>query len=248
MNARVKLVFTLVFIFCINLTPSGSWPSYVLFFTMLIVELILSGISVKKVLLRSLISLPFVLSAIPLLFIGHDPRTPLFSIGTLSVSISEPGLIRFFTIVIKSWISILAAILLTSTTKFDEILSAFRQVGIPKLFVAIISLMWRYLALMVGDAQSLMRARDSRSGTSRMNSKTGGTLAWRASVTGKMAGNLLLRSIERSDRVYAAMLSRGYNGDVHKEQNHSISKRECLVISTSSLLSILILAFSVFFK
>ena len=108
--------------------------------------------------------------------------------------------------------------------------------------------MWRYLALMVGDAHNLLRARDSRSGSSRVKGKTGGTLVWRAAVTGKMAGNLLLRSIERSDRVYAAMLSRGYNGDVHQEQNRSLSKRECLLVSTSSLFSILILAFSVFLK
>jgi cobalt/nickel transport system permease protein len=43
--------------------------------------------------------------------------------------------------------------------------------------------------------------------------KTGGSLRWRARVAGGMAGSLFLRSLERSDRVYAAMLARGYNGD-----------------------------------
>ena len=39
-------------------------------------------------------------------------------------------------------------------------------------------------------------------------------MAWRARVTGGMAGNLFLRAFERSDRIYAAMLSRGYDGEV----------------------------------
>jgi cobalt/nickel transport system permease protein len=44
--------------------------------------------------------------------------------------------------------------------------------------------------------------------------KVGGTVAWRARVTGGMAGSLFLRSFERSDRIYAAMAARGYDGEV----------------------------------
>jgi len=39
-------------------------------------------------------------------------------------------------------------------------------------------------------------------------------VAWRARVTGGMAGSLFLRSFERSDRIYAAMAARGYDGEV----------------------------------
>ncbi|MFN8419569.1 MAG: energy-coupling factor transporter transmembrane component T [Anaerolineae bacterium] len=46
--------------------------------------------------------------------------------------------------------------------------------------------------------------------------RSGGSLRWRAQVAGGMIGNLFLRSYERSERVYAAMLSRGYQGQVRQ--------------------------------
>ena len=63
-----------------------------------------------------------------------------------------------------------------------------------------------------------MRARSARSGIpfdqNTPRSREGGSLLWRARLTGGMAGNLFLRAFERSDRIYVAMLSRGYDGEV----------------------------------
>jgi len=75
--------------------------------------------------------------------------------------------------------------------------------------------MWHYLFIIGEEAQRMLRARSSRSGISRIPSaRSGGTALWRARVTGEMAGSLFLRSLERSDRVYHAMLARGYNGEI----------------------------------
>jgi cobalt/nickel transport system permease protein len=41
---------------------------------------------------------------------------------------------------------------------------------------------------------------------------SGGSLLWRAQVTGNMVGQLFLRSYDRSERVYQAMLARGFDG------------------------------------
>lgn len=237
-NARVKTVITLVFILCISLSPNGSWPSYILFMTVLAVGIILSRLSVKRLLLRSMISLPFVLAAFPLLFIGPEPRHQVTLGDHLALYISQPGTIRFVSIAIKSWLSLMAAILLSSTTRFEELLAAFRQLGLPKLLVAILSLMWRYLSLMVDEARSLARGRDSRS-AGKANK---GTLVWRAGVTGKMVGNLLLRSLERSERVYSAMSARGYSGEPLVRTSSSLTKREYGLLVAGILLCLVILA------
>jgi len=57
-----------------------------------------------------------------------------------------------------------------------------------------------------------MRARDARSGLPHGIAHTRSRLTWRARVTGGMMGNLLLRALDRADKVYAAMLARGYDG------------------------------------
>jgi cobalt/nickel transport system permease protein len=49
---------------------------------------------------------------------------------------------------------------------------------------------------------------------------------WRANVTGNMVGQLFLRSYERSDRIYNAMLARGYAGQIRTLHPHTLTRRD----------------------
>jgi cobalt/nickel transport system permease protein len=73
--------------------------------------------------------------------------------------------------------------------------------------------MYRYLFVLADEAQRLMRAREARSAQPD-GRRVRRSITWRARVAGHMVGNLFLRSYERSERVYQAMLSRGYTGDL----------------------------------
>jgi len=103
--------------------------------------------------------------------------------------------------------------------------------------------MWRYLFVLVDEAFRLMRARASRSGKSdRPNTKSGGSLSWRARVVGGMAGNLFLRGLERSDRIYMAMVSRGYDGEARSLPLPGIQPAQWVIlISSLGLLTTLLL-------
>ena len=72
--------------------------------------------------------------------------------------------------------------------------------------------MYRYAFVLSDEVLRLLRARKSRS-AQLGDRKAGGSIPWRARVAGNMAGQLFLRSYERSDRVYNAMLARGYKGE-----------------------------------
>lgn len=245
LDARVKLVFTLVFLVCLNATPSGAWPAYILFFTMIAVEFLQSRVPLKKLILRSLISLPFILAAVPFLFTGPEPKFHLTISHNTILSISQPGLIRFLSIAIKTWVSVLAALLLSSTTPFTDLLLAFRRLGLPGVIVSIFSLMGRYLSLMILEARTLMQARASRSACMEGKRLSRGSVFWRAKVTGRMTGNLLLRSLERSERIHAAMCSRGYDGEgVLLENNRLLTKNEMRWGIALSVCCALILGFS----
>jgi len=215
LDARVKLVLTLAFILTCALTPDGAWPVYLLLMALALAAALLSELGIGFVLRRAALALPFVLAALPLVFTAPGERLFSIPLGTWSVGISGPGLVRFISIALKSWISVQAAILLASSTPFPDLLVAMRAVRLPKLLVAIFGLMWRYLFVLVDEVLRLRRARAARSGASeRPGLKTGGSLVWRARVTGGMAGNLFIRALERSDRIYMAMVSRGYDGEV----------------------------------
>jgi cobalt/nickel transport system permease protein len=81
----------------------------------------------------------------------------------------------------------------------------------PQVLVSIISLMSRYLGFLADEATRMSRARASRSADP--DGHGGGSLVWRAKVTGAMVGSLFLRSYERGERIYAAMQARGFEGE-----------------------------------
>lgn len=213
LDARVKLIFTLAFVLFLSLTPHQAWPAYALFLALVLSAALLSRLGIGFVLKRALLAVPFVLAALPLVFTGPPPYASIPFFSQAAIAYSPEGVARFVSIALKSWISVQAAILLAATTRFPDLLLALKQLHLPRLFVAIIGLMWRYLFVISEEVSRMIRARSSRSAAAPGSRASGGTIFWRARVTGGMAGSLFLRSIERSDRVYAAMLSRGYNGE-----------------------------------
>lgn len=237
LDPRVKLVLALAFILTTALTPPGAWPVYILLYSIVLSLVLLSELGVAYVLKRAALAFPFMLAALPIIFTIQD--TPLFAIevGPWTLTPSQTGLERFASIAIKSWISVQAAILLTSSTPFPNLLVAMRAIRVPRLLVAIFGLLWRYLFVLADEAMRLTRARAARSGRSDLPGlKTGGSVIWRARVTGGMAGSLFLRALERSDRIYMAMVSRGYDGEARTAPLPNFKPSHWLILASGLIL------------
>ncbi len=214
LDPRVKLVLAVAFILTASLTPFGAWLAYILLLAFVGAVELLTEMGVAYFLKRAFLALPFMLAALPLIFTVPGAPLATFTLGAWTFTVSVQGVERVASIAFKSWVSVQMAIVLAATTPFPQLLAAMRALRVPKLLVAIFGLMWRYIFVLTDEALRLLRARAARSGASRnAQYKTGGTLVWRARVTGGMAGNLLVRSFERGDRIYAAMTARGYDGE-----------------------------------
>jgi cobalt/nickel transport system permease protein len=237
LEARVKIIFTLVFIIAISFMPSGAWPAYILIYSIILSLIISSNLGMSFVLKRALLATPFVFAAIPLIIYGPEPVVQTRIFEFIVIPISETGFLRFLSIAIKSWMSVQLAIILAATTHFADLMGGFRALKFPAIFISTIELMWRYLFLIIEETSRLIRARSSRSTTISGNRKSGGSVFWRAQVTGGMAGSLFLRSIERSERVYAAMLARGYNGTPIERENQAFGKEEWWLTIATILIS-----------
>jgi cobalt/nickel transport system permease protein len=192
---------------------------------------------------RSLLAVPFVLAALPLVFMGPAPHRSLALFAGLQVEYSPAGAVRFFSILLKSWISVQAGILLAGTTPMPGLLAALRQLKAPRLLVSVIGLMLRYLVVISEEAGRMLRARSSRS-AALPGVRSGGAIAWRGRAAGGMAGSLFLRSIERSDRVYAAMLSRGYNGEPLAQEAAPLSTSDLRLLAVGAAVLLALLALS----
>ena len=227
LDPRVKVLVALGFILGVALLPDAAWMAYGAAALLIAAATVAARLSPGLVVRRSLLGLPFLLAAVTVLF--TVPGQALWS-GPWGLALTDAGLMRFGSIVARSLLSIAAAVLLTATTRFPDVLHALRHLRVPAVLVGIIAFMYRYLFVLVEEVQRLLRARAARS--ARLpGTKGGGSLGWRAAVVGHMAGQLLVRSLDRSDRVYQAMQARGYRGELLTLAPHTMRRRDWLALA-----------------
>jgi cobalt/nickel transport system permease protein len=227
LDPRLKVVVTLLFILSNVLLPDGAWLAFL--FSLILILLIawMSEIGVGYTLKRSFVALPFFLAALTAIFALPGRTLAVWNLGPWHLVATDAGLLRFVSIVIRSWLSVQVAIILVATTQFPDLMHALRHLHVPAVLIVVISFMYRYLFVLTNEAMRLMRAREARS--ARTADSSGVSIAWRAKVAGNMAGQLFLRSYERSERVYNAMLSRGYQGQLLTLNPHTLQARDWLL-------------------
>ena len=207
LDPRTKLIASLAFILAVVLTPTGGWQVFAFYFCVIAFMVAMSRLPVVYVLKRSLVILPFVLLiAIFIPFFKEGEVAASYSIWQWQISITFDGLLILTNVLIKSWLCILALILLSSTTRLDDLLKAFKHLGMPQVMILILSFMYRYIFVLADEVMRVRQARDSRN--------FGGSWLHHMKTIGNMLGTLFVRSYERAERIYAAMLARGFDGQV----------------------------------
>jgi len=233
LDPRTKLITTLFFILAVVLTPPDRWQAFALYFFLVATLILLSKVPALYVLKRSLVIMPFVvLIAIFIPFFKEGEVAGSYNIWLWQVTVTYSGLQVFWNILAKAWLSILSLILLTSTTRFSHLLKSLEQLRMPRVMVMILSFMYRYLFVLVDELMRMRQARDSRN--------FGGGRWWQIRTIGNMIGTLFIRSYERGERVYAAMMARGFDGQTRTLE--SLNFRQLDAFFGISLGLVLILA------
>jgi cobalt/nickel transport system permease protein len=225
-DPRLKFIATIAAILTISLLPVGAFAALAILWVALIVASATAGLGPWRLSRGAFVAAPFLLAALPIVFTAGGE--PIGRIGPLEVS--AVGLVIFATVAAKSWVSVQAALLLAYTTPFHDLIDALRDLRLPRILVAIIGFMYRYLAVLGDEAARMMRARSARSAAAVEGARRPG-LGWRVRVTGQMVGSLFLRAYERSERIYAAMQARGFDGTFRHLAGRSISARSWLALA-----------------
>lgn len=108
-------------------------------------------------------------------------------------------------IVGKLCVGILALTALMSTTPFSLLLEGLRRLGLPSLLVTQLGFLYRYIFVLIDESMRIRRARDFR-GVAHA------TAGRRLAAVGGIIGSLFVRTMDRSERIHAAMCARGYDG------------------------------------
>ena len=239
LDPRVKVLVTVAFILSNVLLPDGAWLAFGLSWLFVLGLNLLAQLGPGFTFRRSFVALPFALAAITAIF--SIPGTPLgeWHLGWLMLTPTDAGVLRFVSIVIRSWLSVQIAILLVAVTRFPDLIHAFEHLHVPAILTTIIAFLYRYLFVLTDEVMRLLRARESRSATIAGH-KSGRSVMWRARVAGNMTGQLFLRSYERSDRIYNAMLARGYTGQLRTLNPHVMKKRDWSFAALSVIVILLL--------
>jgi cobalt/nickel transport system permease protein len=112
----------------------------------------------------------------------------------------------FWNVIIKSFLAVLATIMLSSTTKFHKLLKGFELLKFPKIMIMMLAFMYRYVFILVDEAHRMERARDSR--------YFGGEYLRQIKIICNIIGLLFIRAFERGERVYQSMSARGFDGNI----------------------------------
>jgi len=205
LDARIKIIGLLAgIIVCVG-TPAQSYASFGVYAAGLIVIIALTKISPVRIAKRAMIVLPFIfMIAVFAPFLKTGQVGGGYNLGLFrGAEVVTPALV-VWNVTVKALLSMLMVIVLTSTTPFPELLHGLRRLRVPDVFVMLLSFTYRYLFVIVDEFQRMRRALVSRGWRGRW--------IWQAGVLGQLIGAIFIRTYERAERIYAAMISRGYEG------------------------------------
>ena len=205
LDPRTKFLTALALVVAVVVTPPTRWQAFALYLLMIIGLILAARLPLRHVLKRSMVVLPFVLViAVFVPFFKQGQVVASLDIWRWKLSVSDSGLLAFGNAVVKAWLSVLSMIWVSATTTVPTLLRGLQGLGIPKVLVMIVAFMYRYSFILVEDVTRMRHARASRDlGSPRQR---------QIKTVGNMIGTLLMRSYERGERVYGAMLARGFDG------------------------------------
>jgi cobalt/nickel transport system permease protein len=221
LDARAKIVGFISFtIVVVTTPPRPGWP-FVLYAVLLAFVAGLARLSPALLAKRALVVVPFVLMIAIFLPFFHRSGEVAFSLGPFQVT--DDGLLVLWNAGAKALLGVTSMIILTVTTTFSELVEGFERLRAPKVLVLTVSFMHRYGYLFAEESRRMQRAMTSRNFRAR----------WLANVPtlGHMLGALFLRSYARGERVYVAMVSRGYEGAISLAERKPFRRVDALFLT-----------------
>lgn len=251
LNTKFKFISILMFVLGIIFTKNIFIISFGIVIFLLLT--VLSKISLKYILKRillfvflftAIIAIPYIFNIFqpndghPLVILYNFHRTihiPLFRPFTL-ISITYEGVYLAFVWILRSTATVSFMILLIMTTKWSDLLNALGELKVPKVFILILGMTYRYIFLLIDTLTKMLFSRKSRT-----VGKESSVSSWK--LNSGIVGALFIKSYDLGNNVYLAMVSRGFDGNFKKMNIKSKIKPKSIILL---LLSISFFALSLF--
>ncbi len=210
-------------LFAVLIAVSKSYTATLTGLALALLCLGLARLPLKKVAARLLVVNSFIFFlwiVLPLTY----PGEVVWRLGPLAVT--KPGLIFTGLITLKSNAIIIALIALVATVPIVTLGQAMHDLRLPDKLCHLLLFTYRYLYVFEQEFRRLVLAMKIRGFQPRTNLHTYRSYAY-------LAAMLLVRSYDRADRVFQAMLCRGFHGAFYSLRTFSWQRRDWVFVAAS---------------
>jgi cobalt/nickel transport system permease protein len=231
LDPLVKLLTTLLFVVCVISFGKYELSGLIPFVIYPVVMITLGNLPAAYLLKKVLLAVPFAF------FIGiFNPlldRAVLVHLGPIGIS---GGWVSFASIMIRFVLTVSAALVLIASTGFNPVCMALERMGAPRSFAVQLLFLYRYIFVLTDEVSRMARARSLRSfGGRGMGPK----------VFSYMIGQLLLRTLDRAQRIHLAMRCRGFDGEIRIMRPLKICGRDVAFLMGCSSLFLLMRVYDI---
>lgn len=178
---------------------------------------VIKVLSMKQFILSDIICIVFyplilfVIGKVPIKFILKKvvfvlPIVLGLSVINLIIDFSYSEIYFSALLLFKCSFALVGALLLIVTTGINNLAFGLKKLKIPNILVIQILMLYRYIVLMMEEFYRVKSAYELRTlGEKSMTMKD----------YGQIVGQMLLKTIDRSEKVYEAMKLRGFEGDLY---------------------------------
>lgn len=240
LDPRSKIIFSIFYISNVLMLQLDDIQQSIIVFVTVIIMIIFSGYSIKYYVRKILKIYPmifFTTFLLPFINTNQIPSvddTILIDVGLISVY--KSGLVRFLNFNIKSILILSSTFVLTMTTPYNLLLKGMESIKVPEWLLSIVTYMFRLIYLLAAELEKIHMAFTSR--------HIALSYFARIKIFAKIIAVYFTRIIEHSERIYLAMISRGFSGQFPVHEELSWHLYDSLLVGGGIILTIMVIVWN----
>jgi len=217
LDARAQVLTAMAFILVVMSFPRYEVSALMPLFVYPVAVIAAGNLPVGVLLRKLAVAAPFAL------FVGiFNPLLDRHGVTTVGSFPVTGGWLSFSSIMVRFVLTVSAALILIACTGIHRLCAGLERLGMPNVFAVQLLFLYRYFFVVGDEGLRMRRSVEIRSTDTR-------SLGFR--VYGHLIGHLLIRAMDRAQRIYRAMLARGFNGEIRVLQQTQPGWREAAYVA-----------------
>lgn len=233
-NTYFKVLFAILTMLMSLISTSPVIPLIITFFMSFLI--IFMAKIPWKFYLKFLLLVPVSFGIITFVFMAifFGVGAPVLQLGIFNLAVTSDGFNLGFLVFARMLGGFSCLAFLALTTPMNELFSVLEVFKVPKIFIELAMLMYRYIFVFLDEAINMYHSQETRLGYSSFKKSF--------KSLGMLLSNLFIRTFIKGEQAYLAMESRCYDGSIRLMKN----KESIRQIGTKNLLLLTIVEFCLF--